>query len=139
MAQGFSFALNDFKSAGTRITDKLFTNSEAGVAGEAVKLVNGRWTKASGTDAPGGILNNNVKAGTDQEADVTLITPGDWFSVPYTGTPDAAFKEGVVGVTISADGLSLNAATITGGAIAVLNINTNTATAFVKFKSRQFS
>lgn len=136
---GFSWAHNDAHQDETRITSKLFTNSEAGKMGETVKLVAGRWTKASGTDVPGGVLTADVAAGTDQPCDVFLIRPGDWFMVKYTGTPAGGFTEGVNAVAIATDGLSVNSATVTGGAIAVQTINTSNTTALVTFKLRQFS
>lgn len=137
--QGFNWSYNDNHQDETRITSKLFTNGEAGKAGEAVKLVNGRWTKASGTDVPGGILVADVAAGTDVPCDVFLIRPGDVFYAKYTGTPAGGFQEGANAVAISADGLSVNSATVTGGAIAIKDINTSNQTCAVYFKQRQFS
>ncbi|MFB0847331.1 hypothetical protein [Paenibacillus oleatilyticus] len=136
---GFQWMYNDAHQDETRITNKFFTNSEAGKAGETVKLVNGRWTKASATDVPGGILVADVVAGTNVRCEVILIRPGDWFNVKYTGTPAGGFTEGVNAVAIAADGLSINAATVTGGAVAVKDINTTNQTATVCFKLRQFS
>lgn len=136
---GFTWMYNDAHQDEVRITDILFTDGEAGTSGETVKLVNGRWTKASATDVPGGVLNANVVAGTNKACSVTLIRPGDWFNAPYTGTPAAGFQAGVNAVAIAADGLSLNSATVTGGAAAVMRINTNKQTAQVSFKLRQFS
>ena len=136
---GFQWMHNDAHQDETRITDKLFTNAEAGKAGETVKLVSGRWTKASATDVPGGVLVADVVAGTDQPCDVILIRPGDWFHVKYTGTPAGGFTEGANAVAIAADGLSVNSATVTGGAVAIRNINTTNQTAVVCFKLRQFS
>jgi hypothetical protein len=136
---GFSWAYNDAHQDETRITNKLFTDSEAGKAGETVKLVSGRWTKASGTDVPGGILVADVSAGTDQECDVILIRPGDWFNVKYTGTPAGGFTEGANAVAIATDGLSVDSATVAGGAIAVKDIDTTNKVATVCFKLRQFS
>lgn len=136
---GFSWKHNDMHQDETRITDKLFTDAEAGSAGELVKLVNDRWTKASGTDAPGGVLVNNVTAGTDQPCEVVLIRPGDAFVAPYTGTPNAGFQPGANAVAIATDGLSVNAATVAGGPAAVIRINTANETCLVYFKNRQFS
>lgn len=136
---GFKYVYNDYGKDPTRITEFLFTNSEAGTAGEAVKLVNSRWTKASGTDAVGGFLTSNVAAGTNQPCEVILAREGDWYDVPYTGTPDAGFKEGANAVAVATSGLALNAATVAGGAVAVLSVNTNKATVRAKIKNRQFS
>lgn len=139
MAQGFKYVYNDYGKDPTRITEHLFKDSEAGLAGEAVKLVNGRWTKASGTDAVGGFLTSNVVAGTNKACEVILAREGDWYDTPYTGTPAAGFTPGVNVAAISTDGLSVNSAVIVDGAIAVLSINTNKKTARVKVKARQFS
>mgnify|MGYP001212031911 CR=1 FL=1 len=136
---GFNWSHSDMHQDETRITSKLMTNAEAGKKGEAVKLVNGRWTKASATDVPGGILVADVVAGTDVPCDVYLIRPGDVFYVKYTGTPAAGFTEGANAVAISADGLSVNAATVAGGAVAIKDINTANQTCAVYFKLRQFS
>lgn len=136
---GFSWVYNDMHQDETRITDIPFTDSEAGKDGEAVKLVNGRWTKASGTDVPGGVLAADVAAGTDVPCEVIMIRPGDQFVVKYTGTPAAGFQPGANAVAISTDGLSANAATVAGGSIAVLRVNTSNQTATVYFKNRQFS
>jgi hypothetical protein len=54
MAQGFRFAYNLYGAPERRISHILATNSEAFTAGEAVKLANGRWTKAGSTDAIAG-------------------------------------------------------------------------------------
>lgn len=136
---GFQWIHNDAHQDETRVTSKFFTDAEAGKAGEAVKLVNGRWTKASGTDVPGGILVADVVAGTDVPCDVYLIRPGDVFNVKYTGTPAGGFQEGANAVAIATDGLSVDSATVAGGAVAILNINTSNQTAQVYFKQRQFS
>ncbi|MEF3306676.1 hypothetical protein [Paenibacillus sp. GYB003] len=136
---GFDWAHNDMHQDETRITDKFFTDNEAGKKGETVKLVNGRWTKASGTDVPGGILDADVVAGVDQVCDVTLIRPGDVFKVKYTGTPAGGFTEGANAVAIAADGLSVNAATVAGGAVAIRDIDTTNQMCTVYFKLRQFS
>jgi len=139
MAQGFKYVYNDYGKDPTRITEFLMTNSEAGSAGEAVKLVNGRWTKASGTDAVGGFLTSNVTGGTDQACEVILAREGDWYDAPYTGTADAGFVSGATEVALATDGLSVDSATVADGAVAVLSINTNKKTARVKVKNRQFS
>lgn len=136
---GFSWAHSDMHQDETRVTDILFTNAEAGKKGQAVKLAAGRWTLAATTDVPAGILEADVVAGTDVPCGVLLIRPGDLFHVKYTGTPAAGFVPGASAVVLAADGLSINAATVTGGAVAVLRINTTNQTAQVYFKLRQFS
>lgn len=139
MAQGFNYVHNDYGKDPTRITRYLMTNSEAGLAGEAIKIVSGRVTKAGATDPIAGFLNASVTAGTDQPTEIILAREGDVFEVPYTGTPAGGFVEGLSVATIATDGLSLASATVTGGSIAVLEINTNKKTAKVKVKVRQFS
>lgn len=139
MPQGFRYVYNDYGKDPTRITELLMTDSEAGFAGEAVKLVSGRLTKASTTDAIAGFLTANVAAGTDQPTEIILAREGDWYEAAYSGTPAGGFVPGVAAVVLAADGLSINSATVTGGAISVLSINTNKKTARVKVKLRQLS
>lgn len=137
--QGFKYVFNDYGKDPTRITEFMMKNNEAGLAGEAVKLASGRWTKASGTDAVGGFLTSNITAGTDQPCEVILAREGDWYDAAVTGSAAAGFKEGIDVVALAADGLSLDSATVAGGAISVLSINANKKTARVKVKNRQFS
>lgn len=136
---GFQWMYNDAHQDETRITNKLFKDATAGKAGQTVVLTAGRWEPASGGAVPGGILVADVVAGTDVVCDVILIRPGDWFNVKYTGAPAGGFVEGVNAVAISADGLSADSSTVTGGSIAVKDINTANLTATVAFKLRQFS
>lgn len=138
MAQGFRFVMNDYGAPERRVSSHFFTDNEAGRAGQAVKLVDGRWTGASGTDAIGGFLTHNVSAGTDQVCEVILAREGDWFDVPYSGEPGIGFGPGANEVGISADGLSADAATVEGGALSVLEVNTEKQTCRVKVKNRQF-
>lgn len=135
----FRFVFNDYGAPERRDTGHLFKNSEAGEAGQAVKLEDGRYTLASETDEVAGFLIGKVKAGTDQPCGVIIAREGDWFDVPYTGTPDAGFTEGANAVALSEDGLSVDSETVTGGAIAVYEINTEQKTCRIKVKNRQFS
>ena len=136
---GFKYVHNDYGKDPTRITRYLMTNTEAGTAGEAVKIVAGRVTKAGVTDPIAGFLNASVKAGVDQPTEIILAREGDVYEAPYTGTAVAGFVEGLAVVTIAANGLSLDSATVVGGSISVLEINKNKKTAKVKVKVRQFS
>lgn len=136
---GFKFIHNDYGAPPTRITHILCTNSEAFTAGEVVKLSSGRWTKASSTDVPAGIITHNVTAGTDNQAEVILIREGDVFEAPYSGTPNAGFVPGANAVAIANDGLSVDSSTVAGGAVAALSVNTAKKTCQIKFKSRQLS
>lgn len=137
--QGFRFIYNEYGAPTSRITDILFTDAEAGAAGEAVKLAAGRWTKAGATDEIGGFLSSNIEAGTNQTCEVFQAREGDVFEGAFTGTPAAGFVPGANEVAIAADGLSVDAATVEGGPIAVLEVNTNKKTCRVKVKKRQLS
>ncbi|MFD1990095.1 hypothetical protein ACFSGI_09005 [Paenibacillus nicotianae] len=139
MAQGFKYVYNDYGKDPTRITEFLMTDNEAGVAGEAIKLVAGRVTKAGATDAIFGFLTGNVTAGTNRECELILAREGDWYDGAYTGTAAAGFVPGANAVTLASDGLSANSATVTGGALSVGAINTNKLTARFKVKNRQMS
>lgn len=135
----FKFAFNDYGAPTHHISSILATNSEAFVLGEAVKIVSGRWTKATNGAAVAGFANQTLAAGTDQYLDVVIAREGDWFDAPYTGTPDAAFLPGAAAADISTDGLSVLASDVTGGPFSVLEVNTNKTTCRVKVKSRTFS
>lgn len=137
--QGFNFMYNDYGAPVSRRTDILFKNSEAAKAGQAVKLDAGRFTKAGATDPIAGFLTHNLDAGTDQRCEVMMAREGDVYHVPYTGTPAGGFVPGASAVVISSDALSVNSATVTGGSISVLEVNTNKKTAIVKVKNRQLS
>ncbi|MFB5761034.1 hypothetical protein [Paenibacillus medicaginis] len=139
MAQGFKYVYNDYGKDPTRITSLLMTDNEAGLAGEAIKIANGRVTKAAATDAIAGFLNANVKAGKDQPVEFILAREGDWYDAPYTGTADDGFVAGANAVALAADGLAADAATVAGGALAVFDINANKKTARFKVKNRQLS
>lgn len=139
MPQGFKYVYNDYGKDPTRVTEHLMTNSEAGRAGEAIKIVGGRITKAGPTDAIAGFLTANVAAGTDQQAEYILAREGDWYDAPFTGVADVGFVSGASEVATAADGLSVDAATITGGSLSVFAVNTNNKTVRVKVKVRQFS
>ncbi|MGR6764460.1 hypothetical protein ACU1JV_21905 [Paenibacillus sp. T2-29] len=139
MAQGFKYVYNDYGKDPTRITELLMTDNEAGLAGEAIKVVNGRITKAGPTDAIAGFLTVNVTAGTNKETEFIQAREGDWYEAPYTGTAAVGFTTGANAITLAADGLSANAATVTGGPLAVFDINTNKKTARFKVKNRQMS
>lgn len=139
MAQGFRYVFNDYGKDPTRITENLMTDGEAGRAGEAIKIENGRITKAGATDPIAGFLTANVEAGTDKPAEYILAREGDWYDAAYTGTPDAEFLPGASEVALAVDGLSADSATVTGGQLSVFEINENKKTVRVKVKNRQFS
>ncbi|MGG1643031.1 hypothetical protein ACIFQM_17570 [Paenibacillus sp. NRS-1782] len=139
MAQGFRYVYNDYGKDPTRITSLLMTDAEAGLAGEAIKIVAGRVTKAGPTDAIAGFLTTNVTAGTNQSVEFVLAREGDWYDGPYTGTAAAGFVAGANEVALAANGLSADAVTVTGGALVVFDVNTNKKTARFKVRNRQLS
>lgn len=135
----FLWAYNEYGAPETRITNILATDSEAFVYGEAVKLVSGKWTKATNGVNVAGFSNQNLAAGTNQFLEVVQAREGDVFNAPYTGTPDATFLAGANTVDVSADGLSVLSSDVTGGPFAILNINTTALTCRAKVKNRQLS
>lgn len=124
----------------SRITHIPGTLNETFTKGEALKLTAGKWTKAATTDIVGGFANENKTcvAGNDS-LEVIEARPGDRFRVPYTGTPAAGFLVGANAVAIAADGLSVDSATVAGGALAVWEVNTNKKEAIVSVVKRIFS
>jgi hypothetical protein len=139
MAQGFKYVYNDYGKDPTRITTLLMKDDEAGFAGEAIKIVAGRVTKAGPTDAIAGFLTANVTAGKDKPTEFVQAREGDWYEAPYSGTAAAGFVVGANEVALAADGLAADSATVTGGSLAVLDINTNKKAARFKVKNRQLS
>lgn len=139
MPQGFRYVYNDYGKDPTRITEILMTDGEAGYAGEAVKIVNGRATKAGPTDEVAGFLTSNITAAKDVQCEIILAREGDWYDVPFVGTPSAEFVSGAAAVAVSADGLAADAAVVEGGPLSVLTVNEYSKTCRVKVKNRQFS
>ncbi|BFH70600.1 hypothetical protein J27TS7_58710 [Paenibacillus dendritiformis] len=139
MPQGFKYVYNDYGKDPTRVTSIIMTDNEAGYAGEAVKVVNGRATKAGPTDAIAGFLTSNIAAGKDSPCEIILAREGDWYDAPFVGTPDAGFVSGADAVAVAADGLAADAAVVADGPLAVLTVNDNNKTCRVKVKKRQFS
>lgn len=135
---GFIFRHSDNHQDPTRQTKYPFKSSEVGYANGTVKLVAGEWVKCAPTDAVGGILQNNSPAG-QTEAEVLEVRPGDVYEANYTGTPAATFKAGINTVALTANGTAVDAATVAGGPVVVMDINTNKQIAQVQFKNRQFS
>lgn len=138
MPQGFIFRHSNNHQDPTRHTKYPFKSTEVGYVNGAVKLVNGEWTKAATTDAVGGILQNNSKAG-ETDCEVLEVRGGDVFEVTYTGTPVAGFTAGADAVALGTNGVAVDSATVAGGAVVVMDVNTNKKIAQVQFKKRQFS
>jgi hypothetical protein len=136
---GFKWVYNEYGAPVRRLTHILATNAEAFVEGEALSLVNGRWTKAANGGAIAGFSNQTLAAGTDQYLDVIQSREGDAFDAPYTGAPAVGFVVGANTVDVAADGLSALSSDVTGGALSVLEVNTNKTTCRVKVKNRQLS
>lgn len=135
----FKFAYNLYGAPQRRISNILATNSEAFTAGEAVRLVSGRWTKAANGSHVAGFAVETLAAGTDQYLTVYPAREGDVWDAPYTGTPDATFLPGQQTADVATDGLSVNAADVTGGAFAILEVNTTNETCRLIVKNRQLS
>lgn len=138
MAQGFQFAFNDYAAPERRVSHILATNATAFTKGQAVTITSGRWAAVANGGAIAGFANQTIAAGTDQTLEVILAREGDWFDAPYTGTPAGGFVVGVDVADIAANGLSVLASDVTGGALSVLEINTNKQTCRVKVKKRLF-
>jgi len=136
---GFKRAYNLYGAPQRRISNILATNAEAFTDGEALKIAAGRWTKAGNGDAVAGFAAGTYAAATDQYIDVYPAVEGDVYDAPYTGTPVAGFVVGVPTADVSADGLSVNAADVTGGAFAIWEINTTNETCRLTVKNRQMS
>lgn len=139
MPEGFKFIFNDYGAPTHHISSILATNAEAFTQGQAVTLAAGRWTKVANGGAIAGFANQKLPAGTNQVLDVVLAREGDWFEAPYTGVPAGGFVVGVDVADISTDGLSVLASDVTGGALSILEINTNKAVVKCKVKKRVFS
>lgn len=137
----FKFVFNDYGAPERRISHLMATNAEAFIQGEAVILNSstGRWTKAAAGGPIAGFANQTLAAGTDQFLEVLLAREGDNWDCAYTGTPAATFNPGQNAADIDATGLLVNAADVTGGALAILEVNTVKTTVRVKVKNRQLS
>jgi hypothetical protein len=108
-----------------KIVDTLYmTNSEAGVANAAYKLSSGRWTLAATTDRIYAVCRKSVTLGTNVLAVMELVKDGDILEIDYTGTPDAAFLPGLELAILDATGLLVNAATVSGGHLVILEKDT---------------
>jgi len=108
--------------------------------GETLVLVTGRWEVAAAGAKVGGVYNGpTFTSGADDFADIIEVTPNDIFEADYTGTPDATFLPGMQTADIASGGLVLDAADVTGGAWAILSVDTTNAKATVRGKLRQLS
>lgn len=135
----FKWVKSNSYSVPSRINHILATNGETFKRGEALAIVSGRLTKAANGGTVVGFSEESKTAGTDVTLEFIEARADDVFDAPYTGTPDAGFVVGVSTADISTDGLSVLSSDITGGAFAVLGINTTKKTVRVKVKNRQLS
>jgi hypothetical protein len=108
--------------------------------GEALIVVSGRWEVAAAGGKVGGVFNGTTfTSGANDYIEVIECTPGDIFVADYTGTPDATFLPGMMTADTAVGGLVLDAADVTGGAWALLSVDTANTKATVRAKLRQFS
>jgi hypothetical protein len=108
--------------------------------GQALILVSGRWETAVAGGRVAGIYNGpTVTTGADTFIEVIECRPGDIYLADYTGTPDATFLPGMQTADIATGGLVLDAADVTGGAFAILHVDTANTKATVRCKLRQLS
>ena len=139
MPQGFELVFNDYGAPTRHISTITAANAAVFKEGQAVTITNGLVVVASTTGVPAGFATANTTSDGVKPVDFILAREGDNFEVPYTGTPNAAFLAGAQTVALSADGLSVDAATVAGGALSVLSVNTVKKTCIVKVKKRVFS
>lgn len=105
-----------------------------------VSTTTGRWETAVAAGPVGGVYNGpTFTSGADDFIEVIEVRPGDEFIADYTGTPDSAFIAGQSAADIASGGVNLNAADVTGGAWAILKVDTANTKAVVRAKNRQFS
>jgi len=109
---------------GKFIEDMYMTNSEAAVVGQGYYLSSGRWTKSATTAAVEAVCVKAATAGTDVVAVMEVVKPGDIISADYTGTPDAAFLPGLKLAVLDANGANVASATVTGGCLRILKLDT---------------
>ena len=109
---------------GNYIKDIFMTNSEAAVVGQGYNLVSGRWTKSATTAALEAICVKAASAGTDVLAVMEMVKPGDLIEADYTGTPNVAFLPGLKLAVLDANGANVDSATVTGGHLRILAMDT---------------
>lgn len=137
--QGFKLIFNDYGAPTRHISTITAANAAVFKEGRAVAITNGLVVAADTAGIIAGFATGNVTSDGVTPVDFILAREGDWFEAPYTGTPAAGFVAGAQAVALSADGLSVDAATVTGGALSVLSVNTVKKTCIVKVKKRVFS
>ncbi|OPX93989.1 MAG: hypothetical protein A4E53_00152 [Pelotomaculum sp. PtaB.Bin104] len=109
----------------SRIVSNIYmTDSEGAVEGAAYKLSSRRWTLAATTDRIYAVCRKAAGAGTDVLTQMELIKDGDILEIDYTGTPNVAFEPGLEAAVLDATGLLVNAATVSGGHLLILEKDT---------------
>lgn len=138
---GFEWLNTSMYSVPSRITHIPATSGETYTRGEALTLsATGAWTKAANGGNVGGFANESKTASaSDLTLEVIEARSGDRFRASYTGSPAAGFVVGVKLADISADGLTVLASDVTGGAFAVWEKNTTKLTCVVTVVNRIFS
>lgn len=121
------------------LKERLVTNGEAVVAGQALQFVAGRLTASSGDDPVAAVAFDNVPAGVDQTCKVVIVDGVQTWEVPYEGQPAAGFVIGANAVQIADGSVALDATAVTGGACSVIQINPDNGTAHIRFNNRQIS
>lgn len=141
MPQGFRWKNTGLYAVPSRITHIPGTVAETFTEGEALTIsASGAWTKAANGGTVGGFANQTKTCtASDNTLEVIEARPGDRFEAPYTGTPAGGFVVGAKTADVSADGLSVLSSDVTGGALAVWEINTNKLTCTVAVSNRIFS
>lgn len=108
--------------------------------GQSLILASGRWETAVAGGPVGGVYNGpTFTSGVNDLIEVIEARPGDEFTADYTGTPDVTFLPGMNSADCAAGGVNLNAADVTGGAWAILLVDTANTKAVVRCKNRQLS
>lgn len=136
----FRWAGNTSRRQPTIISNQLAKASTTFTYGECLIVVSGRWEVAVAGGKVGGVFNGTTfTSGANDFIEVIECTPEDIFIADYTGTPDATFVFGMQTADIASGGLVLDATDVTGGAWAILKVDTANAQAWVRPKLRQFS
>jgi hypothetical protein len=121
--------------AGTIITNQILVkNTEAVANGEALVAASGRLTKCTATGVPQFVAAQTVAAGTDKQIDYIVVRREQTYLADISGS--AATLAGAVGTKtacITADGLAVDAAALTGGNVEVVSVDTVKNKARVRF------
>jgi len=109
----------------SKFVDNIYmTDAEAAVVGTAYYLSSGRWTKSATTAAIEAICVKAADAGTDVLTTMEIVKTGDIIEADYTGTANAAFLPGLTVAVLDANGINVDAATVSGGHVVILEKDT---------------